>query len=479
MSAVASETSTAGVSEQTVWGLSASEIHAAFWVSCGVACVELGRKATIQRGADVFLLLEPSRAVYFDLRAVSETLLWSGANLTRIRVFTGDRERYREQVRIGLDGGVLKVERQYHPGAMATAPFFLTADPKLARAWSDAPTVGEAMVALRRAARIRTDLLEVDGGRFDLDDPAEREAFLTRLVREWPHPDRVIEGIRRVSEGVFVGCSGAPVAVAPRVPPIWIGAVPSDAPSLPTIVGPAFVADGVRSARAKVRSIDDIFFSQASSSSALPVTAVGASMYLPFKRVIDCVASLLALVLLLPVMLACAAAIVVDDGFPIFFGHCRQAKGGRNFRCLKFRTMRRNAEAKVAELRKQNLCDGPQVFIRDDPRVTRVGRWLRTLQLDELPQLWNVVIGDMSLVGPRPSPDGENQFCPAWREKRLSVRPGITGLWQVMRTRRPGMDFQEWIRYDIDYVERLGPTTDLKICVLTILNALRRLKSGG
>ncbi|MEC8818795.1 MAG: sugar transferase, partial [Planctomycetota bacterium] len=88
--------------------------------------------------------------------------------------------------------------------------------------------------------------------------------------------------------------------------------------------------------------------------------------------------------------------------------------------------------------------------------------------LDELPQFWNVLTGDMSLVGPRPSPDKENQFCPAWREARLSVRPGITGLWQVERTRAPGLDFQEWIRYDIEYVNKASLLLDAKICIKTI-----------
>jgi lipopolysaccharide/colanic/teichoic acid biosynthesis glycosyltransferase len=140
--------------------------------------------------------------------------------------------------------------------------------------------------------------------------------------------------------------------------------------------------------------------------------------------------------------------------------------------------MRRNAEALVAELRKQNLCDGPQVFIKDDPRVTRVGRILRRFQLDEFPQFWNVLMGDMSVVGPRPSPENENQFCPAWREKRLSVRPGITGLWQVMRTRAPGKDFQEWIQYDIEYVEKRGPLLDLRIFAMTVMNLLRIGRRG-
>jgi lipopolysaccharide/colanic/teichoic acid biosynthesis glycosyltransferase len=151
----------------------------------------------------------------------------------------------------------------------------------------------------------------------------------------------------------------------------------------------------------------------------------------------------------------------------VFFGHIRQGRGGRPFACWKFRTMHHHAQQIAWQLEAYNQADGPQVFIRDDPRVTRVGRYLRKSHLDEFPQFFNVLVGQMSLVGPRPSPDDENQFCPAWRDLRLSVRPGITGLWQLQRTREPGEDFQEWIRYDIEYVENASLWLDLKIMVRT------------
>ena len=121
-----------------------------------------------------------------------------------------------------------------------------------------------------------------------------------------------------------------------------------------------------------------------------------------------------------------------------------------------------------AELAKQNQADGPQFFIKSDPRLTRVGKIIRKLNIDELPQFFNVLLGQMSVVGPRPSPRKENQYCPPWREARLSVRPGITGLWQVKRTRKQGEDFQEWIRYDIEYVERANWGLDLYVIAKTI-----------
>src|SRR5678816_4224778 len=124
----------------------------------------------------------------------------------------------------------------------------------------------------------------------------------------------------------------------------------------------------------------------------------------------------------------------------------------------------RDAEKRKQELLAQgkNQADGPQFYMERDVRVTRVGRFLRKTRIDELPQFFNVLRGHMSVVGPRPSPFKENQYCPAWREARLSVRPGITGLWQVSRTRSKGQDFQEWIKFDIEYVRQGGWMLDLQ-----------------
>ncbi|MEA2733884.1 MAG: hypothetical protein QOE14_335, partial [Humisphaera sp.] len=167
-------------------------------------------------------------------------------------------------------------------------------------------------------------------------------------------------------------------------------------------------------------------------------------------------------------------AILLEDGRPFFFAHKRETMGGKEFPCLKFRSMRKDAEKIKRELKERNQADGPQFYIENDPRLTRVGKFLRKYNLDELPQFWNVLVGHMSVVGPRPSPYSENQFCPPWREARLSVRPGITGLWQVRRTRRAGSDFQEWIKYDIEYVENRTWWLDLKIIWKTFETILRK-----
>jgi lipopolysaccharide/colanic/teichoic acid biosynthesis glycosyltransferase len=192
-----------------------------------------------------------------------------------------------------------------------------------------------------------------------------------------------------------------------------------------------------------------------------------------FKRLFDICFSAAVLLCTLPLYPLIMLAIYREDGRPFFFAHARQTLGGRKFPCYKFRTMCRDAEGMKAQLVAANVADGPQFFIPDDPRLLRVGKLLRKFQLDELPQFWNVLLGHMSVVGPRPSPDKENQYSPAWREARLSVRPGVTGLWQVRRTREPLTDFQEWIRYDLEYVRHYSFARDMRIILETVRQMLR------
>lgn len=192
------------------------------------------------------------------------------------------------------------------------------------------------------------------------------------------------------------------------------------------------------------------------------------------KRLFDIAFSVMALVLTAPLFPLALLAIWLEDGRPFFFIHKRQSRGGREFGCIKFRVMRRDAEELKESLQHANQSDGPQFYLPEDPRLLKVGRVLRRWNIDELPQLFNVLRGDMSIVGPRPSPDSENQYCPTWREARLSVRPGITGLWQVCRTRQPQIDFQEWVRYDLEYIRRKSWWFDLWIIIRTPLAILGR-----
>lgn len=190
--------------------------------------------------------------------------------------------------------------------------------------------------------------------------------------------------------------------------------------------------------------------------------------YLLWKRVMDVVLTLIGVIALSPLFALVAILIKCTSAGPVFFAHRRQGLGGKEFPCLKFRSMRTGADAMQDALRSKNEVDGPQFKIEHDPRLTVLGKWLRQTNIDELPQLFNVLVGHMSLVGPRPSPDKENQLCPSWRRARLSVKPGVTGLWQVMRLRdQEQSDFQEWIYYDVEYARHQSLWLDWQIILYT------------
>ncbi len=193
------------------------------------------------------------------------------------------------------------------------------------------------------------------------------------------------------------------------------------------------------------------------------------SGYVRVKRVVDVVAAAIGLVVLSPFLGLTGIIVKLGSRGPMFYGGEREGVGGRVFKCWKFRTMRTDAHAVQHQFKAIDKMDGPHFKLDRDPRVTRIGRILRTTNLDELPQLYNIMLGHMSLVGPRPSPFRENQICVPWRNARLSVRPGITGLWQVCRQDRSLGDFHQWIEYDLLYVQKMSFWLDVKILVATVL----------
>ncbi len=193
------------------------------------------------------------------------------------------------------------------------------------------------------------------------------------------------------------------------------------------------------------------------------------------KRTMDLAVSSVGLAVNLPVLLLVAAAIKLTSPGPVFFRQRRCGRGGREFSLVKFRTMVKDAERMQAQLRPLNEVDGPVFKMENDPRSTPLGRLLRRYSIDEVPQLWNVWKGEMSLVGPRPLAAREMKFCPAWRDARLKVRPGITGLWQVGG--RSKTSFHDWIRLDIEYVRERSTLLDLKILLKTLLVVVRGLGS--
>lgn len=189
------------------------------------------------------------------------------------------------------------------------------------------------------------------------------------------------------------------------------------------------------------------------------------SVYAVLKVVVDRAGALVGLIVVGPLLLLIAAAVRLDSRGPVFFSQKRCGKDGREFWMHKFRTMVPDAEQRQKDLKAKNSVDGPMFKLEEDPRITRVGKFLRKTSLDELPQLLNVLRGDMSLVGPRPLAYDEMKFCPTWRDARLTVHPGLTGLWQVKARNRNR--FSEWIRYDLEYVRRRSLLLDVYILIRT------------
>ena len=188
--------------------------------------------------------------------------------------------------------------------------------------------------------------------------------------------------------------------------------------------------------------------------------------YRILKRSFDIIASAIGLVALSPVFLAVAIAIKCDDGGPVFYDQIRIGKNGKKFKMYKFRSMRVNAEDEMEKLQEHSEVDGAMFKMKNDPRVTRVGKFIRKTSIDEFPQLLNVLLGQMSIVGPRPPLPREVADYTQYDKQRLYVKPGCTGLRQV--TARNSVGFQEMVNIDLDYIQRRSIWLDLKIIFKTI-----------
>lgn len=183
------------------------------------------------------------------------------------------------------------------------------------------------------------------------------------------------------------------------------------------------------------------------------------------KRILDLAICCFFLPVLLPIIGFCALLIWIDNPGPIFFKQYRTGKGGKRFKMYKLRSMDTNAEALKQKYAHLNELTWPDFKISDDPRVTRIGRILRKTSLDELPQIFNVIKGDMSLVGPRPTSFDVSTYK-LWHTERLEVLPGLTGLWQV--SGRSDLDFDDRLRLDIEYIERQSLWLDIQILIRTV-----------
>jgi exopolysaccharide biosynthesis polyprenyl glycosylphosphotransferase len=191
-----------------------------------------------------------------------------------------------------------------------------------------------------------------------------------------------------------------------------------------------------------------------------------------FKQAVDLLLAAVLITALAPVLAGAAMAVKLTSPGPVLFVQERVGKGKRRFRLYKFRTMIADAEARMPDLEKFNEVSGPVFKLRNDPRITPVGRFLRRTSIDELPQLFNVLKGHMSLVGPRPLPVRDyNGFDEDWHRRRFSVRPGITCLWQV--NGRSNIEFDEWMKLDMEYIDKWSFWLDMKIIFKTVPAVLR------
>jgi len=199
---------------------------------------------------------------------------------------------------------------------------------------------------------------------------------------------------------------------------------------------------------------------------AMPVDPLLLDPLPQWKRIMDIIGAIVGLIVFLPLMLLIAATIKLTSRGPVLFKQRRAGLGNRPFTIYKFRTMSVDAEARQAELRPLSQQDGPAFKMAHDPRTTRIGRFLRKTSLDELPQFWNVLMGDMSLVGPRPLPLDEAAECLPWQQQRLLVMPGLTCIWQVRG--RSEVQFDEWMRMDMAYIRRRSFLFDVWLLLLTV-----------
>lgn len=214
-------------------------------------------------------------------------------------------------------------------------------------------------------------------------------------------------------------------------------------------------------------------FPAAHSNSEEDFAYVSKPVYGFLKRIFDFCASLVALILLSPVMLVIALVIYFDDKGDVIFSQYRCGIHGEHFKMYKFRTMCIDAEEKLAALQKDNEMDGPVFKIKNDPRITRVGKFLRSSGLDELPQLVNILKGNMSVVGPRPALPKEVEQYGEKEKIRLSVIPGLTCYWQIAPNRNQ-ISFDEWMELDKQYVRDRNVFVDVKIILKTVVTVIKR-----
>jgi len=465
--------------------------------------------------SDVLLVIEPRfwpLDGYDAAELIEEVAAYRG--VTHVVGVGSAEDDARERVVCDACGDVQRVQRLYgemhwHEGA----DHALMCSVMQAGLVPDEPF--GSLAELRRLLSARGTLCQDVPVRSAVVDLADEQGFL--VIHEKVVEEAVVRaaepGYRRSVEGVLVAADAKVDPQARLIPPIVVqrGACIEAGANVigPTVIGAggrvgrdAIVAQAVIGADAEVppgctvqsrvslgdgdgrmegetwagaalslpRAMSNADRADLGEMQRLGAGGWGRHAQLVLKRLTDVIASGLSLIVLSPLLLVVAVLVKFDSPGPVFFVHRRERRGGEEFPCIKFRTMTADAHQMQRALYQRSEVDGPQFKIRQDPRVTRLGRWLRATNIDELPQLINVLLGHMSLVGPRPSPFRENQICVPWRRARLSVRPGVTGLWQICRDGQAGGGFHQWIYYDILYVRHFSYWLDLKILLATVVS---------
>ena len=457
----------------TVFGLSAVALHDRYWASRGVQVVRRAMPTPLVKHAHLYLLLQQRTLCLFELPPVVDHIVWDDADLVVLRLRDQDDHAYRERIVTGAKGEFERIERIYGSHDSRFARAAITNRPTVARLWQGAENAKDGWRKLRRAVRREQRWpMAIDARVFDADDSTELTRCARLLAERWRKPSSTILRAEPRGDGSWADPT-AEIDGAQCIGNVWIGAG-RKIDSSQLMVGPDILWDDP----AHTPDPGDVSWLDLEPTER---TEPLRPRYRPplervIKRGFDIVFALVALFFTLPLYPFVMLAIWLEDGRPFFFAHTRESLNAKQFPCLKFRSMRKDAEKMKAQIAELNQVDGPQFYIENDPRLTKVGKIIRKVQVDELPQFINVLLGHMSVVGPRPSPYKENQYCPGWREARLSVRPGVTGLWQVKRTRAADSDFQEWIRYDIEYVENMSLWLDLKIIWRTVAQIIRSIK---
>src|SRR5438552_3060666 len=369
-------------SSRTVWGLDPIQLHTRFWAAHGVQVVRQGEPSQIVKHAELFLLTDPRSLVIFKLAPVMDVLNWIQPQVLFLRLHDIRERGYREKVVTDESDRFVRFQRLYE-SADRLARVVLTPEREIAQLWQSASDPLNGWRRLRRfTPRIDRVTEKVDGYVYDRTVDREVAHFLHDLIRDWRRPDSTIARATKTDSETWRDPAASIDPGAKLIGPVWVGAGRSVTAGS-TVIGPAVVWDdpNARPGNEALQwlTIEPKTLPEEVNARPLPFASRTA------KRLFDILFSFFALLFTVPFYPLVMFAIWLEDGGPFFFSHRRETIGGREFGCVKFRSMRKDAEKIQDELRALNQADGPQFHLARDPRLTRVGQFLRKTNFDELP----------------------------------------------------------------------------------------------